>query len=300
MLQEEYDTALRATRSTFFESLRVEDQERLRGQLAEVTRRRDDARDAYQALREKLLNTQSWPSAPPPSAGEDQERHVELVKVVSELNSTVAMMKGLLGEIMPYNYKEPPDPLALTDGESDAGMDVDGPVPGTGAGAQPSRKRQRMDDAADDTGDRRHAQPNPDMPTQKEIDECREQLVAFEDTVKMLRNEIAQYELDNAANMAHIVASKAEEIEAARLQEQRVRDRERRMRDAATRAKITETQTAVAGCETDIAEMATDIAAMMLSVNDLQGVLAEETQKRDASFQKMLQVRFHTNYVNVH
>ena len=148
-----------------------------------------------------------------------------------------------------------------------------------------------MDDTADDTGDRRHAQPNPNMPTQQELDECREQLVAFEDTVKMLRNEIAQYELDNAATMTHIVASKAEEIEAARLQEQRVRDRERRIRDAATREKIAETQTAVAGCETDIAEMATDIAAMMINVNDLQGVLAEETQKRDESFQKMLQVR---------
>lgn len=292
MLQEEHDIALRATKSTLFESLRPEDQERLRGQLTEITRRRDDARTAYQTLRGKLLDTPSWPVAPPPAAREDHERHVELVKYVSELNETVTMMKGLLGEIMPHSYKQPPNPPALSDGESDGGMDIDSPVAGVGAqGAQRSRKRQRVDDAADDT-ERRDLAQDPNMPTQQELDGCREQLVAFEDQVKSLRNEIAQYELDNAENMAHIVASKAEEIEAARLQEQRIRDRERRERDAATRAKIAETQEKVAGCESDITEMAVDVANMMTDVSKLQIELEEETRRRDESKQKMLQVRF--------
>ncbi|KJA24239.1 hypothetical protein HYPSUDRAFT_65728 [Hypholoma sublateritium FD-334 SS-4] len=289
-LQEEYDTALRATKSTLFESLRTEDQERLRGQLAELARRRDDAQATYQTLRGKLLDTPSWPVAPPPAAREDHERHIELVKYVSELNDTVATMKGLLGEIMPYSYKQPPEPPALSDGELDGRMDVDTPVEGAGAGAQGSRKRQRVDDAADDTERRNFAQHDPDMPTQQELDQCREQLVVFEDQVKSLRNEIAQYELDNAANMAHIVSSKAQEIEAARQKEQRVRDRERRERDAAMRAKIAESQEKVAGCESDITEMAVDVANMMSDVHTLQIELDEETRKRDESRQKMLQL----------
>lgn len=285
MLQHEYDFALRATKSTLFESLRVEHQERLRGQLAEIARQHDDARATYQKLRLMLLDTPSWPTAPPPPVHGNHKLHIELLKCASEFHKMVTMMNGILpGESMRYNYKQPPNPFS--DGDSD-GINIDSSISGAGAGAPRSRMHQRVD-KADDTEQTYLTQHDPNMPSQQELNKCREQLIAFEDQVKSLHNEIAQYELDNAAKMAHIVASKAKE--AACLKEPRVRDRERRERNAAMHAK-TQRET-VASCESNITEMVVDIADMMSDVSKLQIKLDEETWKWDESYQKLRQVCF--------
>ncbi|KJA22344.1 hypothetical protein HYPSUDRAFT_67058 [Hypholoma sublateritium FD-334 SS-4] len=199
-LEEEYEIALRATKSTLFESLRAEHQERLHGQLAQIARRLDDARAKYQTLRGKLLDTSSWPVSPPPTVHQDHEPHVELVNDVVELNRLIVMIKGIVTDKIMQ-----PNPNMPTQQEIDE-----------------YREQLVAFGITDEI-----MQPDPNMPTQQEIDEYREQLVAFEDQVTSMRNEVAQFKLDRAVNMAHIVGSN---------------DYERRERDTLMHAKIAEMQ----------------------------------------------------------
>lgn len=287
----EYQTALATTQSKFFASLRAEDQTRLSAQLTALEHKRDEAKHAYERLQSKIVNSVSWPVAPPQIQPEERERHFELVKYVNQLNHNVETMKNMLGEIT--SYKPPPEPLFLSSDEDDddsmavdGRMDVDVPIAGPSKKIPlPSRKRRRVDDSANDARAQRE-----DMPTQQEMEEVREQLRQFEEQLDMLRNQHDQYEEDSKAEFFYAMDTKVEEIEEARLKKQRARDAQQRERDAQTQALMSETQTSMADAQKDINELSVEVSNMMVQVDQLAVKVDEETRRRDESYQRLSQV----------
>ncbi|KAF8967279.1 hypothetical protein BDZ97DRAFT_544160 [Flammula alnicola] len=300
VLDEEHETALKAKESRIYASLNEDAKARLNTQLAALASRCDEARQSYKQSQELLLKTASWPVAPQQTAPEDREKYAEIVKFVSELNTTVEQMKEMLGDIR--KYKPPPAlflPGDYSDEEEEGGagvagsaMNVDQPIGSTTSGKipLPTRKRRRVSESLDGPTLGRAQEHKDATPTQSELEEYHEKLARFEHTLSTLRNDFVQSDRERQHDFKYLLESKVEEIQHSHAQEQSARDRKREEDEAATQAKIAEMQQKISSTGSEIGELATEIGDMLLNVDRLEQEVVTERQSRQESFERVLQI----------
>ncbi|KAF8963252.1 hypothetical protein BDZ97DRAFT_1040158 [Flammula alnicola] len=301
VLDEEYEIALKVTESRIYASLNEDAKARLNTQLAALASRCDEARQSYKQSQELLLKAASWPVAPQQTAPEDREKYGEIVKFVSELNTTVEQMKEMLGDIRTY---KPPPALFLPGDSSDeeeeeggagvagSAMDVDQPIGSTTSGKipLPTRKRRRVSELLDGPTMGRAQERKDATPTQSELEEYLEKLARYEHTLSTLRNDFVQSESERQHNFKYLLESKIEEIQHSHAQERSARDRKREADEAATQAKIAEMQQKISSTGSEIGELATEIGDMLLNVDRLEQEVVAERQSRQESFERVLQI----------
>ncbi|KAF8171671.1 hypothetical protein BJ912DRAFT_118800 [Pholiota molesta] len=288
-LEEEYDKAVKATESRFFDSLPAEDRKRLNTQVTALVSQRVEALRSYQEIRDQLVETSPWPIAPLRLSAEESEQHTALVKSVNELRDTVDKVLHSLGEI-----HKPPPQLFLAGNDSDEEeesrfmpMDVDPSSRSTSKKIPlPSRKRQRMGGLADDTGHAKSSQLNEDMPTRKELEEYHDKLGEYQDALSQLWNHCNISEEDKMERFKEELNDRIEKIQQKRAKEQQMRDSKRKQQEDARQDAIEKMDAQISQDGKDIEKLSTEMTDLINDVDKLQDELHREKLARDASYDR--------------
>lgn len=282
-LKDQYAYALQIVDSRYFADLPEEDKVRLKGQLAELEKQRDEAKKLYEDSVEKLFKTGSWPVAPPSSTEPSvEEKHREVVKYIQELKDTALQMNKILADISTFKPPPPQPPLFLSgdsDNEDGAAMDVDQP---DGNNAHPkSLKRRRISENLDGRGGGSALS----MPTQKELDEFLERLAHMEGLISTLENDINAHGREAREEFEHLVDTKLDEFQATREAEEK-----QRLEEEQQQIQYMEQEITLAGEQ--VGELATEIGDLIMRVGKLEVDVGTSKKGRQESFEKVLEVSF--------
>jgi hypothetical protein len=294
-LEEEYDKAVKATESRFFNSLPAEDRQRLNTQVTALVSQRVEALRSYQEIRDQLVETSPWPNAPLRLSAEESDQHSALVKSVNELRDTVDKVLHSLGEI-----HKPPPQLFLAGNDSDEEeesrfmpMDVDPSSRSTSKKIPlPSRKRQRMGGLADDTGHAKSSQLNEDMPTRKELEEYHDKLGEYQEALSQLWNHCNISEEDKMERFKEELNDRIEKIQQKRAKQQQMRDSKRKQQEDARQDAIEKMDAQISQDGKDIEKLSTEMTDLINDVDKLQDELHREKLARDASYDRAEEVSF--------
>ena len=278
-LEEQHIFALKIVESQYFANLPEEDKTRLKGQLAELEKKRDEAKKLHEESVDKLFRTGSWPVAPPGAVEEGmEENHKEVVKYIQELKDTALQMSKILGDIS--MLKSPPVPPLFLSNDSDdeaaaaAAMDVDQPD-------GKNRKRRRVSENPDGRG----SSASSSMPTQEELNEFLERLVHMEGLISTLENDINEHGREAREEFEQLVDTKLEEFQAAREEEekQRLEEGQQHMQELQQDITLTGEQ---------VGELASEIGDLIMRVGKLEVDVGASRKGRQESFEKVLEVSF--------
>ena len=260
--------------SRYFASLPEEDKTRLKGQLAELEKQRNEAKKTQEESVEKLFKTGSWPIAPSISMEEGvEEKHKEVVNYIQELKDTALQMSKILGDISMYK----PPPLFLPDDSDDedrTAMDVDQSAP------HKSRKRRRISENLDGPGG--GSAPS-SVPTQEELDEFLERLAHMEGLISTLQNDINEHSREAREEFEQLVDAKLDEFQTTREEEER-----KRLEDEQGQIQGLDQELALVGEQ--VGELATEIGDLIIRMNKLEVDVVESRKERQKSFEKVLEV----------
>lgn len=274
-IEEQLAWSLQIIESQYFANQSEEDKTRLKGQLAELEKQRDEAKKLHEESVGKLFKTGSWPVGPR-SAREDgvEEKQKEVMKYIQELKDTVLQTRKILGDIS--MFKPPPPPLFLSDDSDGAPMDVDQPD-GDNAGRK-SLKRRRISRDMD-------GRSAPSMPTQEELDVLLERLAHMEGLVSTLQNDINEHGREAREEFEQLVDAKLDEFLAAR--------------EEAEKQRLEEEQQQMQGLERDITltgeqvgELASEIGDLIVRMGKWEVNVGASRKGRQDSFEKVLEVSF--------
>jgi hypothetical protein len=284
-LEKHHVSALKIVESPKFDNLPEEDKTRLKGQLAELEKNRDEAKKLYEESLDKLFRTGLWPIAPP-SAVEDvvEENHKEVVKYIQELKDTALQMSKILGDIS--MLKSPPVPPLFLPRDSDdegggAAMDFDQPD-------GKNRKRRRVSENPDRRGS--NASSSSSIPTQEELNEFLERLVHMEGLISTLENDINEHGREAREEFEELVDTKLDEFQAAREEEekQRLEEEQQHMQDLQQDITLTGEQ---------VGELASEIGDLIIRVGKLEVDVGASRKGRQESFEKVLEVSFSFSFL---
>ena len=259
--------------SRYFANLPEEDQTRLKGQLIELEKQRDEVKKLHEGFLDKLFKTGLWPVAPPSSVEDGaEEKHKEVMTFIQELRVTASDMRKMLMEIS--MIKPPPPPLFFSD-DSDGAMDVD--QPDGDNGDRTSLKRRRISE------DGRSASSS--MPTQEELDVFLERLAHMEGLISTLQNDINEHGREAREEFEQLVDTKLDEFQAAR--------------EEGEKRRLEEEQQQMQGLEQDIGimgeqvgELASEIGDLITRVDKLEVGVVASRKGRQESLEKVLEVGF--------
>jgi hypothetical protein len=284
--------------SQLFTTLPDADKQRLAAQVNALLLRRNEAQRRYEKVRDRLIRSSTWPITPT-QPSEEKEKHLALVKDVVELGDAVSRVKTALEDLGQLSKPPPQQSLFLPGDDSDTGeenlntewlMDVDQSSASTSRGiSRPNRKRRHEGNLADDT---RPPQPTEDVPTEKELEEHRKKLAMCQDQLANLWNHCHQRDADQRQDFERELNDRVEKIQQQRAKEQRDREREKDKQETARQAVLNELDQRLSHDSEDLETITTDIASMLLTVDQLQAELQKETEARNQSFERMLQVSF--------
>jgi hypothetical protein len=294
--EEEYLKAVKVMESQLFTSLPDADKKRLAAQVNALLLRRNEAQRRYEKVRDRLIHSSTWPITPT-QPSEEKEKHLALVKDVVELGDAVSRVKTALEDLGQLSKPPPQQSLFLPGDDSEEGeenlhtewlMDVDQSSASTSRGiSHPNRKRRRQDNLADDT---RPPQPTETVPTEKELEEHRKKLAMCQDQLANLWNHCHQRDADQRQDFERELNDRVEKIQQQRAKEQRDREREEEKQETARQAVLNELDQRLSHDSEDLGTITTDIASMLLTVDQLQAELQKETEARNQSLERMLQV----------
>ena len=260
--------------SRYFASLPEEDKTRLKGQLAELEKQRNEAKKSQEESVDKLFKTGSWPIAPPTSMEEGvEEKHKEVVNYIQELKDTALQMSKILGDI---SILKPP-PLFLSgdsDDEDRTAMDVDQPA------SHKSRKRRRISENLDGPGG--GSAPS-SMPTQGELDEFLERLAHMEGLISTLQNDINEHSREAREEFEQLVDAKLDEFQTTREEQER-----KRLEDEQGQIQGLDQELTLVGEQ--VGELAAEIGDLIIRMNKLEVDVVESRKERQQSFEKVLEV----------
>ena len=269
-IEDQYAWSLQIIESRYFANLPEEDQTRLRGQLVEIEKQRDEVKKVHEENMSKLFKTGLWPVAPP-TAGDDgaEEKHKEVITFIQELKNAASHMRDTLKEIS--MIKPPPPPLFLSD-DSDGAMEVDQPDDDN---ARKSLKRRRLSDG----------RSAPAVPTQEEMEGFLERLAHMEGLISTLQNDINEHGREARDEFEQLVDTKLDEFQA--------------VREEAERQRLEEEQQQMQGLEQDISlmgeqvgELASEIGDLVTRVDRLEVGVTASRKGRQESLEKVLEVGF--------
>ena len=276
-LEELYVSALQIVESQYFANLPEEDKHRLRSQLVELEKERDEAKKLHEESVDRLFKTGSWPVAPLRAVEDDvEEKHKEVVKFIQELKDTALEMSKILGDIS--MFKSPPlPPLFLSgdsDGEGDAAMDVDQPD-GDNTRRQSLKRRRTLDR-------REGITPSP---TQQELDEFLERLAHMEGLISTLENDINEHGREAREEFEQLVDMKLDEFQTAReeAEKQKLEEERQHMQNLEQDITLTGEQ---------VGELASEIGDLIMRVRKLEEEVKASRKGREESFEKVLEVSF--------
>jgi hypothetical protein len=268
---------LQIIESRYFANQSEEDKTRLKGQLAELEKQRDEAKKLHGESVDKLFKTGSWPVGPPSAVedGVEREKQKEVIKYIQELKDTVLQTSKILGDISVLKLPPPP-PLFLSDDSDGAHMDVDQP---DGDNARhKSLKRRRI---STNLGGR----SEPSMPTREELDEYLERLAHMEGHISTLQNDINAHGREARDEFEQLVDSKLDEFQAAReeVEKQRLAEEQQQMQDLERDITLTGEQ---------VGELASEIGDLMIRIGKWEVDVGASRKGRQESFEKVLEVGF--------
>jgi hypothetical protein len=262
---------LQIIESQYFVNQSEEDKTRLKGQLADLEKQRDEAKKLHGESVDKLFKTGSWPIGPP-SALEDgvEEKHKEVIKYIQELKDTVLHTSKILGDISVLKLPPPP-PLFLSDDSDGAPMDIDQPD-GDNARQQSLKRRRTLDGRSE-----------PSMPTREELNEFLERLAHMEGHISTLQNDINEHGREAREEFEQLVDSKLDEFQAAReeVERQRLEEEQQQMQDLERDITLTGEQ---------VGELASEIGDLMIRVGKWEVDVGASRKGRQESFEKVLEV----------
>ena len=273
-VEEQLAWSFQLIESKYFANQPEEDQTLLKKQLAELQKRRDEAKELYEETLDKLFKSGSWPVAPP-SAVEDvlEEKQKEVVKYIQELKDTALQMSKILGDISTLK-SPPPPPLFLSDEDDGAPMDVDQPD----NALRGSLKRRRFSKDID-------GRSVPSMPTQEEVDVFLERITHMESLISTLQNDINEHGREEREEFEQLVETKLDDFQAAREEAERQRlEKEQRQTQAL------EQEVAVTGEQVEV--LASEIGELVTRVGKLEVVVGAIRKERQESMQKVKEVGF--------
>ena len=261
--------------SKYFENQPEEVQTRLKKELAELQKERDEAKKLHESTVDKLFKTGSWPVAPP-AAVEDgvEENHKEVLKFIQELKDTALQMNKILGDISTLK-SPPPPPLFLSDESDGAPMDVDQPD----NMLRDSLKRRRLSKDVD-------GRSAPSMPTREELDVFLERLAHMESLISTLQNDINEHGREAREEFEQLVDTKLDDFQAVREEAERQRLEEEQRQTQALEQEIT-----VAGEQVE--ELASEIGDLITRVSKLEVGVGESRKGREESIKKVSEVSFY-------
>ena len=260
----------------YFANRTEEEQTRLKNQLAELEKQRDEAKKLHEETVDKLFKTGSWPVAHP-TAVEDgmEEKHKEVVRYIQELKDAALQMSNILGEISTFK-SPPPPPLFLSDDSDGAPMDVDQPDGDNVLGR--SLKRRRISKNLD-------GRSEPSMPTREELDGFLERLAHMEGLTSTLQNDINEHGREAREEFEQLVDTKLDEFQAAREEAERQRLEEEQRQMQALEQDITVTGE-------QVGELASEIGDLIIRVGKLEVGVGASRKGRQESMEKVLEVGF--------
>ena len=273
-VEEQLAWSFQLIESKYFANQPEEDQTLLKKQLAELQKRRDEAKELYEETLDKLFKSGSWPVAPP-SAVEDvlEEKQKEVVKYIQELKDTALQMSKILGDISTLK-SPPPPPLFLSDEDDGAPMDVDQPD----NALRGSLKRRRFSKDID-------GRSVPSMPTQEEVDVFLERITHMESLISTLQNDINEHGREEREEFEQLVETKLDDFQAAREEAERQRlEKEQRQ------TKALEQEVAVTGEQVEV--LSSEIGELVTRVGKLEVDVGAIRKARQESMQKVKEVGF--------
>ena len=275
-IEEQLAWSFKIIESKYFANQAEEDQTRLKRQLAELEKQRDEAKKLYHECVDKLFKTGSWPVGPP-IAVEDglEEKHKEVMKYVQELKDTAVRVNNTLGDISMMKLPPPP-PLFLPDDSDGAPMDVDQPD-GDNV-LRKSLKRRRISNDPD-------GRSAPPMPTRDELERFLERLAHMEGLISTLQNDINEHDREAREEFEQLVDTRLDEFQAAReeVERQRLGEEQKQM-------QVLEQNIAHTGEE--MGELASEIGDLIVRVDKLEVGVGASRKRRQESFEKVLEVGF--------
>ena len=293
-------SALEISQSHLFASLTEEDKARYNADLAATLSDRDKAKKRNDEALEKLIEQGSWPLGPPPLDEQNEQERREILRHVQELNETAQKMSRILGEIA-MQTKPPLLPLPADDEDEDDfyvdddAMDLDdnGTTKDVDmSGSVPSRKRRRHE-GGENVAVLAPPQPDPNLPTRQELEECRDRLEKLEEKIIALNNDLTQYEDDNQENFTHELEKRIEAYNAARM----LREKERRAQERKNReAEMMKVKADTEDLGKDVDEIGKEIAEAIGKIETLKLQLVEEKKERDDVQNKVTQVGYSISF----
>ena len=276
-LEEQLAWSSKVTENPYFANQTEEDRTRLKNQIAELEKQRDEAKKAHEDSVEKLFKTGSWPVGPPIAVEEGtEEKHKEVMKYIQELKDASIQMSKILGDIS--MIKSPP--LFLSEDSDGAPMDVDQP---DGDDAKTLRRRRLSKNL-----DRRSA---PSLPTQEELDGFLERLAHMEGLISTLQNDINEQGRDVREEYEQLVDIRFEEFQVAREEAER-----QRLEEEQRQVQTLEQDIAVTGEQ--VGELASEIGDLIARVDKLEVSMVASRKERQEGMNKVLEVGFFSLFPN--
>jgi hypothetical protein len=261
-LEDQLALSLRIVGNRYTENRTEEDQTRLKNQLVELEKQRDEAKKLYEETVDKLFKTGSWPVGLPTTVEDDmEENRKEVMKYIQELKDTALHMSRILEDISMFKSPPPPPPPLFLSDESD-GAPTDVGQPDGDNMLRKSLKRRRM-------------------PTRKELDRFLERLAHMESLISTLQNDINEHGRETREEFEQLVDTKLDEFQAVREEA----DRQRLHKKQALEQEITATGE-------DVGVLASDIGDLIIRVGKLEVDVGTSRKEREESKKKVLEVGF--------
>ena len=260
-LDEHLNWCSRLTEGQYFQNLTDEDQLRLKNQVLELQKERNEAQKNFKASMDKLFETGPWPIQDALSTGFEDYKDTadkpltpreDLTRYILELEDASLQMRNALSHIPLFSTPE--TPLFLPDDSDSEDHDAPGP----------------MDiDTISKNLDGRSA---PSMPTQEELERFQEQLAHMEGVTSTLLNDIKERHTQEGKEIEQLV-----DIRLASEEFQDSRE------DAETH--VTGEQVGELASEIENQE----IEDLIMRVNELESGIAASRKERQESMGKVLE-----------
>jgi hypothetical protein len=267
--------SLQTVESRYTENQTEEDRTRLKNQLAELIKQRDEAKKLHEETVDKIFKTGSWPVGSPTAVEDDiEEKHKEVMKYIQELKDTALQMSRILEDISMFKSPPPPPPpLFLSDSDSDESdgapaMDVDQPD--------------------DDNTLRKSLKRRPSMPTREELDRFLERLVHMESLISTLQNDINEHGWEAREEFEQLVDTKLDEFQSVREEAEKQRLEEEHCQWQRQTQALEQEITATG----EDGVLASEIGDLITRVGKLEVDVEASRKEREESKKKLSEVGF--------